>query len=122
MKMLLNRQHKIISKVFLKQLSLTGKNKLSNFNTILDTKAHMFQYKVLHNILYADKMLFKFKKVTSLQYSFYKLHDETTMHLFYDCFIVKRIWNQLKSILSNNLTFLISMPECRYQILGFRSE
>ena len=51
-------------------------------NTTLDTKAHMFQYKVLHNILYANKMLFKIGKVTSPQCSFCKLHDETIMHLF----------------------------------------
>ena len=33
------------------------------------------------------------------------------MHLFYDCLIVKRLWNQLKSILSNNLIFPISIPQ-----------
>ena len=33
--------------------------------TTLDTKARMFQYKILHNILYANKMLFKFGKVNS---------------------------------------------------------
>ena len=31
-------------------------------NTTLDTKARMFQYKVLHNTLYVNKMLFKFEK------------------------------------------------------------
>ena len=31
-------------------------------NTTLDTKARMFQYKVLHNILYANKILFKIWK------------------------------------------------------------
>ena len=51
-------------------------------NTTLDTKARMFQYKVLHNILYANKMLFKFGKVTSPRCSFCKLHDEAIMHLF----------------------------------------
>ena len=69
-------------------------------STTLYTRARMFQYKVLHNILCANKMLFKFGKVTSPRCSFCKLHDETIMHLFYDCFIVKKIWNQLKSILS----------------------
>ena len=61
--------------------------------------------------LYESKMLFKFGKVTSPRCSFCKLHDETIRHLFYDCFIVKRIWNQLKSILSKNLTFPISTPQ-----------
>ena len=34
-------------------------------NTTLETKARMFQYKVLHNTLDVSKMLFKFGKVTS---------------------------------------------------------
>ena len=51
-------------------------------NTTLDTKARMFQYKVLHNILYTNKMLLKFGKVTSPRCSFCKLHDETIMHFF----------------------------------------
>ena len=83
----------------------------------MDTKARMFQYKVLHDILYANKMLFKFEKVTSPLCSFCKLHDETIMHLFYDCLITKRLWNQLKSILSNNLIFPISTPQ--NAIFGF---
>ena len=80
-------------------------------NTTLDTKARMFQYKVLHNTLYVNKMLFKFGKVISPRCSFCKLQEETIMHLFYDCLIVKRIWNQLKSILSNNINFPISTPQ-----------
>ena len=86
-------------------------------NTTLDTKARMFQYKVLHNTLYVNKMLFKFGKVISPRCSFCKLHEETIIHLFYDCSIVKRIWNQLKSILSNNINFPISTPQSA--IFGF---
>ena len=71
----------------------------------------MFQYKVLHNILYVKKMLFKLGKVTSLLCSFCKLHDETMMHLFYTCLIVKELWNELKPILSNNFIFLICTPQ-----------
>ena len=36
----------------------------------------MLQYKVLHNILYADKMLFKFENGTSTRCSFCKSNDE----------------------------------------------
>ena len=75
-------------------------------NTTLDTKARMFQYNFLHNILYANKMPLKFGKVTSPRCSFCKLHDETVIHLIYDCLIVRELWNQLKSILSNNLIFI----------------
>ena len=38
--------------------------------TTLDTKGRMFQYKVLHNILYENKVLFKFGKVISPRCSF----------------------------------------------------
>ena len=81
-------------------------------NTTLDTKARMFQYKVLHNILCANKMLFKLGKVTSPRCSFCKLQDETVMHLFYAYLIVKELWNQLKFILSNNLIF----SKCHHRV------
>ena len=35
------------------------------WNTILHIKAPIFQCKVLHNILYANKMFYKFGKLTS---------------------------------------------------------
>ena len=62
-------------------------------------------------------MLFKFGKVTSPRYSFCKLHNETIMHLFYHCLTVQRLWNQLKSILSNNLIFPINTLQSA--IFGF---
>ena len=77
----------------------------------------MFQYKVLHKILYANKVFFKFGKVTSPRCFFCKLHDETIMHLFYDCLIVKELWNQLKSMLLNNLFFPTCTPQSA--IFGF---
>ena len=85
--------------------------------TTLDTKAGMFQYKVLHNILYANKMLVIFGKVISPISSSCKLHKDTIKHLFDDCLIVKRIWNQLKSIPSINLNFSTSTPQS--DISGF---
>ena len=62
-------------------------------------------------------MFFKFGKITSQRYSLYKLHDETIMHFFYDCLIVKKLWNQLKSVRSNNLNFPISTTQSA--IFGF---
>ena len=55
--------------------------------------------------------------VTSPQCSFCKLRNETIMHLFYYCIIVKELRNQLKCILSNNLIFLICTPQSA--IFGF---
>ena len=58
-------------------------------NTTLDTKACMFQYKVLHNTLYVNKMLFKFGKVISPRCSFCKLQEETIIHLFMTAKLLK---------------------------------
>ena len=85
----------------------------------MDTKARRFQYKVLHNTLCVNKMLFKFGKIISPRCSFCKLHEETIMHLFYDCLIVKKIWNQLKSTLSSNINFPIITPQSA--IVGFET-
>ena len=60
-------------------------------NTTLDTKARVFQYKVLHNTLYVNKMIFKFGKVISPRCFFCKLHKETIMHLPYECLMIERI-------------------------------
>ena len=75
-------------------------------NTTLDKKTLMFQYNVLHNTLCGNKIFFKFGKVISPRSSFCKLHGQTIMPLSYVCLIVKRIWKQLKSILSNKINFL----------------
>ena len=61
--------------------------------------------------MYPNKMLFKFGTVAPPRCFFCKLHDETTTQLFYGCLIVKKLWNQLKSILSNNRIFPISTPQ-----------
>ena len=43
--------------------------------------------------------------------SFLQITRRNNYTPFYDCLIVKRIWNQLKTILSNTINFLISMPQ-----------
>ena len=57
-------------------------------------------------------MVFKFGKETAPLYSLCKLYDETIVHLFHDSLIDKNIWNQLKFILLNNLSFPLSAPQC----------
>ena len=86
-------------------------------NTTLDTKVSLFQYKVLYNVLFANKMLFKLGKITSTLCSFCQIHNGTIMHCSYDCLIANSIWNQLKSILLNNLIFPIRTPQSA--IFGF---
>ena len=56
-------------------------------------------------------------KLISPRCFFCKLPEETIIYLFYDCLIVKKTWNRLKSLLSNNINFPISTPQSA--IFGF---
>ena len=47
-----------------------------------------FQYKILHNILYLNKMLFTFSKIKILLCSFCHSYDETIKHIFLECICV----------------------------------
>ena len=51
----------------------------------VNTKLRVFQYKILNNILFVNKMLFKFSKVESPLCYFCKAEDETYIHLFHRC-------------------------------------
>ena len=86
-------------------------------NSARGAKIRRLQYKVWHNILIANKMLFKFGKGISSFCTFCKLLNETIIYLFHDCLILKSIWYQLKLSLSNNFSF----PLCTTHstILGF---
>ena len=57
----------------------------------IDTSLGMFQYKILSNILFLNKLPSKFKKVSS------------PLHIFYSSNISKRFWNQLQDFVSQNL-------------------
>ena len=66
-----------------------------------DSRLQVFQYKLLNNVLYLNKMLFKFGKIDSLLCPFCKMIEETPLHLFYDCLKTKLLWDQLKDFISN---------------------
>ena len=50
-----------------------------------DSKPGAFQFNLLNNVLYLNKMLFKSDKSGSPLCSFCNLKDETPYHLFYEC-------------------------------------
>ena len=61
-----------------------------------DSRLRVFQYKLLNNVLYLNKMLFRFGKIDSPLCSFCKMIEETPLHLFYNCTKTKLLWDQLK--------------------------
>ena len=73
----------------------------------LNSYSRSFQYKILNNILYLNKKLFTFQKSTSPLCPFYKLSEETMLHIFYECDIIKKLWNVLTLFFKNCFTLLL---------------
>ena len=48
-----------------------------------DSRLRLFQYKLLNNVLYLNKMLFKFRKIELPLCVSCKMRDETLLHLFF---------------------------------------
>ena len=48
-----------------------------------DSRLRLFQYKLLNDVLYPNKMLFKFGKIESPLCVPCKMRDETLRHLFF---------------------------------------
>ena len=76
-----------------------------------------FQYKILHNILYLNKMIFTFGKIKTPLCSFCHSYDETIKHIFLECICVKQLWNHLRLFLMNDISLPILTPQTA--IFGF---
>ena len=80
----------------------------------------VFQYKILSNILFVNKMIFKLRKVESPLCSFCKAEDETYIHLFYRCTKTSILWRQLQEFFSTALDLPNILPQTA--ILGFLND
>ena len=69
-----------------------------SFTTLVtvDTKWRVFQYKIVNNILFVNKMLFTISKLESPLCSFCKAEDKACIHLFYRCRKTSILWRQLQ--------------------------
>ena len=82
-----------------------------------DSRIRIFQYKILHNVLYLNKKLFKFNKINSPECSFCKCEEQTTIHLFHICRKTQALWTQLTSHLNRHLNLPHITPQSA--IFGF---
>ena len=62
---------------------------------IADVKYRNFQFKVVHNLLYTNDKLCRYKMVPSDKCYFCGMQKETPIHLLYDCHIVDIFWNEV---------------------------
>ena len=83
----------------------------------VDTKQRAFQYKILNNILYLNKMLFLFGITKNSMCSFCKTQEETIMHSFYDFIHTQLLWKKLQTYLSSHLSIPTLTPQSA--IFGF---
>ena len=77
-----------------------------------DSRLRVFQYKLLNNVLYLNKMLFMILKIDSRLCSFFKMIDETSLHFFYNCTKIKHFCDRLKEFISyETLSFPSLTPQ-----------
>ena len=62
----------------------------------IDTGTRVFQYKILNNVLYLNKHLYKMKVAESPLCSLCQKENETFKHLFVDCNFSKKLWTDIK--------------------------
>ena len=63
--------------------------------TTVDTRLRVLQYKILNNVLYLNEKLFHFGLVDSEKCRFCLVSNETPIHIFFECPILKELWNCL---------------------------
>ena len=83
----------------------------------VDNRIRVFHYKLLNNILFLNKMLFKFGIASRSLCSFYKSEEETPFHIFHDCNHTQNLWNQLQTYISE--TPVISCLTPQSAMFGF---
>ena len=70
------------------------KNMLTSFSCYNKVKLSVFQYKIVHNILYTNKILYKVKKEQQPDCCYCHGIHQTPLHLFVECSIAKSFWNK----------------------------
>ena len=76
-----------------------------------------FQYKILHNILHLNKMLFTIGKTKIPLCSFCHSYGETIKHIFLESICVKQLWSHIRLFLTCDISLPILTPQT--VIFGF---
>ena len=70
----------------------------------LNTKTRIFQFKILNNVLYLNKQLYKMNLSESPLCSLCLKEQETFTHLFLECSYSSNLWRELQRSLSPKLS------------------
>ena len=66
------------------------------YRTTIDSYLRYFQYKIVNNILYLNRDLYRFHKVVSPSCSYCLHHLETIEHLFVECIHAKNLYFEMQ--------------------------
>ena len=83
----------------------------------VDTYARMFSFKLNHNILYLNKILFRMGKHETKWCSFCNINEETIIHFFAECHISRKLWKNLQTHYQNKIILPDITPQSAY--VGF---
>ena len=65
------------------------------------TKYKNFQYRLLHNVIYANDRLYHNKKVSTQKCEFCGSEKQSTMHLLFNCKRISKIWDNVVDFFTN---------------------
>ena len=108
---------KYLGKVFPNENFDWKKNYILPRVVTINSFQHNFQYKILHNILYLNKVLFTFGIIKTPQCSFCHSYDETINHTFLECICVKQLWIHLRLFLRNDISLPIQRHKLSFLVL-----
>ena len=80
------------------------------FKVTKEVKLAIFQYKIIHNILATNSILYKMKKVASPSCPFCPSDSQTIRHLFISCTQASSFWNKFQNwyLIVSNANLLLS--------------
>ena len=86
---------------------------LKPLKTTIDTKLRWFQFRLIHRILPTQKFLHMCKLTDTALCNFCNSEAQTIQHLFWNCHVVQKFWNDLESLLQNKClhTIRINLSE-----------
>ena len=64
-----------------------------------DNNIKDFQFKILHRFLPTNALLYKMKKIPTNKCTFCEIHEESIVHLMYECICIRNIWSRVETIL-----------------------
>ena len=89
------------------------------FKATKETKLIMFQYKIIHHILFTNSLLYKLKKVSSPHCPFCPAIHQTVTHLFVECEQASIFWSEFQNWILQlcNLQLVLSAQDVIYGII-----